>query len=382
MRIMILSCAFMISSMVSSFAAAVPVRYIDNIFTNVTVTSNVTFGSNRNYNGATVTLQMDIYQPTGDTASKRPLFVFVHGGGFSGGSKLDYDMPALCNTFAKKGYVTMSPNYRTDPNAGSNSTVMAAASIRALQDVKAAVRYLRANKTTYKIDDTKIFLGGTSAGGVIALNYAYLDNAEAARAMDTSATGGVEGNSGTPGVSSAINGILNCWGCVGDSTVLYNATIPVISFCGSADNVVPPDVGYSLGNPDLISCGSICVNRVLNRRGIVRSVLKVFIGGGHPPSAPGNRPWDDTLVPMTAQFAYNVLFGGTSTMHFVKSTPRTEQLSAMQSIAFGRALAGKSAMHRRQGTVYSLDGRASRMSADTRISGSAAGIYIFQPALK
>jgi acetyl esterase/lipase len=44
--------------------------------------------------------------------------------------------------------------------------------VQAVQDAKAAVRFLRAHKSNYKIDDTKIMLGGTSAGGALSLHYA------------------------------------------------------------------------------------------------------------------------------------------------------------------------------------------------------------------
>jgi poly(3-hydroxybutyrate) depolymerase len=369
MRTTILSFVFLISTVVSSFAAAAPVRYIDNIFTNVTTTSNVTYGSNKNYDNSTVTLRLDVYQPTGDTASKRPLFVFVHGGGFTGGSKLDYDMPLLCNAFAKKGWICVSPDYRTDPQAGG--TRMLPAVVRSVQDVKAAVRYMRANKAQYKIDDTKIFVGGTSAGGVIADQYDFLDNNELAKAIDTTATGGVEGASGTPGVSSAINGIQNCWGCVFDSTILNNRAQPIISFAGTLDAVVPYDHNGA-------TYGSAGMHRILTRLGYP-SIFYSFVGLQH------GTPTDarfDTIVFMTARFAYDIMFGGTSTMHIEKSTSRAEQQSAMQSITLGLASAGRNTILTRQGTVYSLDGRASRMSADTRNVGSAAGIYIFQPDLK
>ena len=42
-------------------------RYQQEVFSNVTVTSNIVFGSNTNVSGATTTLKMDIYEPTGDT---------------------------------------------------------------------------------------------------------------------------------------------------------------------------------------------------------------------------------------------------------------------------------------------------------------------------
>jgi hypothetical protein len=45
-------------------------RYANDTFTNVTVTSNVVYGSNIKANGNAQTLMMDIYQPTGDSAKR------------------------------------------------------------------------------------------------------------------------------------------------------------------------------------------------------------------------------------------------------------------------------------------------------------------------
>jgi para-nitrobenzyl esterase len=283
-------------------------RYKDNVFAGATLTSNIEYGSAKNYAGATEKLLLDVYQPQGDTATARPLFIWIHGGGFSGGAKTDLDIIALCQVFARKGYVTVSPAYRLEPSGRLNTALaMTTETLRALQDIKAAVRYLRAHKTEFKIDDTRILLGGTSAGGVLSLLFAYWDPEEIPDAVDVAANGSIEGSSGTPGVSSAISGIVNCWGGVGDSTWLNNAKLPAISFHGTADPTVPYDKGYSLGNPKLVTFGSACVHRGLLRAG-VKSVLKPFVGAGHGVGVAS--PQADTLVNMTRDFAYEVLFGG------------------------------------------------------------------------
>ena len=284
------------------------VRYKDATFDSVSVTSNIHYGSNTSATGATENLLLDIYQPFGDTAKTRPLLIFVHGGGFSGGTKSDGDIVLLCRTFAKKGYVTSSIGYRLDP-APTTKTTMGKAVIRAVQDGKAAVRFLRANRADYRIDDTKIMMGGTSAGGVLSLDYAYLDAHELPAFIDTNAMGSMEGKSGTPGVSSAINGIINCWGGVSDSAILLDGKLPVLSFHGTADNTVPYDIGIALNNPDLVTFGSACVHRVLTRMG-VKSQLKPFVGMGHgwPSDARA-----DTIITLSTQFIYDVLFDKGST---------------------------------------------------------------------
>ena len=60
-------------------------RYSSDVFTNVTVISNITYGSNLNFNGTTKSLKLDFYEPQGDVETARPLIVWVHGGSFLGG---------------------------------------------------------------------------------------------------------------------------------------------------------------------------------------------------------------------------------------------------------------------------------------------------------
>src|SRR5689334_19752194 len=84
----------------------------ENFFSNVTTTSNVTYGSSTTWTGGTQTLVMDIYQPTGDVASSRGLIILAHGGSFISGSRTDQDVTTLCTRFGKMGYVTASIDYR------------------------------------------------------------------------------------------------------------------------------------------------------------------------------------------------------------------------------------------------------------------------------
>src|ERR1035437_1260110 len=153
-------------------------RYDSEIFTNVTTTSNVVYGSNADLNGSAVSLTMDIYQPTGDVATQRPVIIFAHGGSFIGGTKTDADEVALATRFAKRGYLTASISYRLGMGFPINQTGATKAVWRAVQDMKAAVRFFRkdaATTNTYKADPNYIFVGGYSAGAFMAVHYAYLD---------------------------------------------------------------------------------------------------------------------------------------------------------------------------------------------------------------
>jgi len=58
---------------------------------------------------------LDIYEPTGDAVTERPAIVWVHGGSFCCGDKGSAEIVDEANTFARKGYLNVSINYRLEP---------------------------------------------------------------------------------------------------------------------------------------------------------------------------------------------------------------------------------------------------------------------------
>ena len=67
------------------FENAYAQRYLNEVFTNVTVTSSVKYGRNISVltgSPAAQDLFMDVYEPTGDTVSKRPVVIYLHTGSF------------------------------------------------------------------------------------------------------------------------------------------------------------------------------------------------------------------------------------------------------------------------------------------------------------
>ena len=95
-----------------------PLRYRDQVFSSYDLSSNVSYGTAPDRNGNPVNLILDLYTPTGDTATGRPAIVFVHGGGFIGGTKTSGPAVTMAQSFAKRGYVTVSINYRLLANPG------------------------------------------------------------------------------------------------------------------------------------------------------------------------------------------------------------------------------------------------------------------------
>jgi len=173
------------------------VRYIDQVFANVTVTSNVVYGANIGIitqSAAMENLVMDIYEPTGDDVTDRPVVVLLHSGNFlpaivngqATGDKSDNNLVELCTRFAKKGYVAVSANYRlgwnphsTDPDV--RSSTLTQAFYRAQQDARTVIRYLRMTAADmgnlYGIGE-KFAVGGDGTGGYISLALSALDKYE------------------------------------------------------------------------------------------------------------------------------------------------------------------------------------------------------------
>jgi len=204
---------------------AAPLRYRDEVFTGVTRTNDVTYGSAVDQNGQTVTLRLDVYEPTGDTVDARPAIVWVHGGGFSQGSKTSPELVEQANLFARKGYVNVSITYRLWPGGCFPVTAQCVqAIIDAKHDAQAAVRYLRANAEDLGVDADRIAIAGTSAGAITALNVAY-------GADDV-------GNSGNPGFPSTVRGAVSLSGAA--LVTAPDAGEPkALLFHGTADTVVP-----------------------------------------------------------------------------------------------------------------------------------------------
>ena len=149
-------------------------RYQDSIFASYTLDS-VTYSSSTGY-------KMDIYQPAGDVATKRPVVMLIHGGTFVSGTRsTDVTVVRLCQDLAHKGYVTVSIDYTlASPITNMLDSALAAIEVfKAIGDARAAVRYLykdAATTNTYRVDTNNIYIGGNSAGGVLGMHYAYVNS--------------------------------------------------------------------------------------------------------------------------------------------------------------------------------------------------------------
>ena len=287
-------------------------RYDQEVFSSVDISSNIIYGSNINANNATENLIMDIYQPDGDTAQYRPLIVWVHGGSFIAGTKNDQDITDLSIAFAKRGYVCASISYRLGipvPFGEANATK---AVYRAVQDMKAAIRFFRKDAATsnvYKIDPEIIFGGRSSAGAFTALHLAYLNEvSELPAVIDTIALGNIEGESGNQGYASNVNAVINLCGALGFKEYIVHGDIPFVSMHGTNDQTVPysSDTIYLLGLfPIMEVDGSFAASEYANSIGVYNEMY-TYYGSGHVPYA-GNAAYMDTTVRFVSNFLYNYL---------------------------------------------------------------------------
>jgi acetyl esterase/lipase len=140
----------------------------------VRIEKDIVFGR-----GGDVELRLDVYYPP-DGISKRTAIIQLHGGGFTRGAK--ENIAANCRQFAERGYVCLASQYRLVDQGRWPSQI---------EDVKAAVRWARANIEKLGVDTDKIAVAGYSAGATLAL-IACGNEPE------------LEGSGGNSGVSSTV----------------------------------------------------------------------------------------------------------------------------------------------------------------------------------
>ncbi len=146
-------------------------------------------------------LQLNLARPkSGD--GPFPTVLCIHGGGFRAGKRDSYD--ALCVSLAERGYVAATITYRLAPQHKFPAAV---------HDTKAAVRWLRANAKTYKINPDKIGVTGGSAGGHLAQFLGVTSNVPQ-----------FEGTGGNADQPSHVNCVVNVYG-PSDFTKSYGKSV-------------------------------------------------------------------------------------------------------------------------------------------------------------
>lgn len=160
--------------------AAAPERYRDAVFAKTTRSTYVYKTPPDLVTGKLTPLRLDVYRPVGDTKAERPAIIWIHGGGFRTGDRSH--LGAIAAEWAQKGYVTVSISYRLDRRGpcqavASGGAARCAKAIDAAQaDALTSVAWLRSRASTFKVDPTRIAVGGSSAGAITAVNVAQRAN--------------------------------------------------------------------------------------------------------------------------------------------------------------------------------------------------------------
>ena len=168
----------------------------------VTVEKDIVFGR-----GGDVDLLLDVFRPPAEV-DKHVAVIQVYGGGFRNGSK-DRHVDDRAKELAERGYTGVTCNYRLSGVAKWPAQV---------HDVKAAIRWTRANAEYLGVEPDKICIAGYSAGGQLAMICAGSpDDAD------------LEGGGGNAGVSSAVAA------CVG----FYSSYMKLADDGGRGNEVMP-----------------------------------------------------------------------------------------------------------------------------------------------
>ena len=160
-------------------------------------------------------LCLDLARPEGD--GPFPAIVFIHGGGWSQGSRQSYR--GQIEEAARRGYVAITISYRLMQFEESERETTTATPIFPAQihDAKAAVRWLRAHAKTYHVDPDRIGVTGASAGGHLSLLVGLTDPAA-----------NLEGDSGSPEQSSRVQAVVNVVGPTEMASCHEKSSVPWI----------------------------------------------------------------------------------------------------------------------------------------------------------
>jgi acetyl esterase/lipase len=197
--------------------------------------------------------KMNVFYPKQLSDKPIPITVYIHGGGWTSGDKGTGAGAADMQGLLARGFIVASLDYRLAPQYKWPSQIT---------DVKCAIRYLRANAASYKLDPNKIGVWGGSAGGhlVSLVGTAdssagwdvgeYLDQSSHAQAVvDMFGPADLTHGSATTGLQIKLQ--WDVFGSTSDTDPILAAASPVtyvtaddspfLILQGDADSLVPPE---------------------------------------------------------------------------------------------------------------------------------------------
>ena len=187
---------------------------------------------------------MDLYIPTATApAGGYPVFLFVHGGGFSGGDKSDKTgYNAICKNMAERGYAVISMNYYLTmkyekisgvscssemknglPASGKFHPLVQRAVQNASDDATLVLEWVKKNAEKYRFDTDFVVVCGGSAGSMTVLHLAY-----------------ISGQQVLP-----IRAVVDLWGGMEDPSKIEAPAAPMLIYHGDQDALIHVDYAYA-----------------------------------------------------------------------------------------------------------------------------------------
>lgn len=231
-------------------------RYLETQF-GVEVEKDLIYGNNISILTGVpeaIDLVYDVYTPTGDTETSRPVMLVAHTGSFlpalfNGGitgARSDSSVVRICTQLASSGYVAVAYTYRqgwlpTSPDQDTRTGTLLQAAYRGIQDTRSCVRHLRKtvaeDGNPHGIDPAKIGIVGVGTGSYLAwgvgslyeyeelLVEKFISTTTGESYIDTTVLGNVFGTTDADlclanniGFSSDVNFAFSLGGACGDLT--------------------------------------------------------------------------------------------------------------------------------------------------------------------
>ncbi len=309
-------------------------RYLSEVFTTVDTTADIQFGANTTFAGNAQNLYLNVYEPNGDTLSQRPVIFMAYGGSFIGGQRGDVDW--LCRYYARCGFVAVAIDYRLYdgalfplPDSADFTDVV----IKALGDMKAAIRYMREDAATvnqFSINPNMVIVSGISAGGILASHVGFVDSTDTFEPFvlaAVQANGGWEGNSSTNlQYSSAVDIVVSFSGALRDDVYIDANDPPLFSAHDDGDGVVPYAGGYAsvFNIPIIYVDGSANMHIQADAVGVTNQLI-TRTSTGHV-SYFNDQTWEDSVKQASLDFMYPLMCSPASSVDEVSYTQPTIQI--------------------------------------------------------
>ncbi|NGM63300.1 alpha/beta hydrolase [Sphingobacterium sp. SGG-5] len=204
---------------------------------------------------------LDLYLPLHTTKKKVPVFLYIHGGGFSGGDKSA--LSGLLRKLADRGFAVMSVNYRLylkhHKTSGASARANMSKGLRAngkfhpamqeavqtaTEDIIQVLSWIKEKSGEYPFDLKRVAIGGGSAGAMAALHVAY-----------------ASGQRIVP-----IRAVVNFWGGLQDASIIQKPAPPLLTFHGEKDDLIHVDYAYALDR-QMKKIGAVSETHIIKDKG-------------------------------------------------------------------------------------------------------------------